>query len=140
MRLRLLLPLLGLALIISLAYSQPYRPFLQGRLATSNGVTTLSLDSDHSTVRITNPEAVRSEKDQKVVLHILSTKDGIRVISSASIDDQEKPDDFSFAAIVAERKDTAMVERLLQLGANPNAKTHDGIRLLLPRCPWATKL
>jgi ankyrin repeat protein len=71
------------------------------------------------------------EKNREVVLHAISTKDGIRVISSASIDDQNKPDDFSFAAIVAERKDAAMVERLLQLGANPNAKTQEGIPALV---------
>jgi hypothetical protein len=64
-------------------------------------IATLTVDSDHSNIMITNPEVVRAEKNREVVLHAISTKDEIRVISSASIDDQNKPDDFSFAAIVA---------------------------------------
>src|SRR5215467_10807760 len=117
-------------LIASVAQSQTTDSvFLRGRLDGDS--VSLTIDSDHSNVRITNPEAVRAEQNRRVVLHAVSTKDGIRVISSASIDDQNKPDDFSFAAIVAERKDAAMVERLLQLGANPNAKAQDGIPALI---------
>ncbi len=132
MRFRLVLPFLGLALVASFTQSEPdASTFLQGYLETNDGITTLTVDSDHSKIRITNPEAVRAEKNREVVLHAILTKDGIRVISSASIDNRKKPDDFSFAAIVSERKDAAMVERLLQLGANPNAKTQDGIPALV---------
>lgn len=119
-------------LIASIAPSQTSDSiFLRGQIAVNGDAASLTVDSDHSTVPITNPEAVRAEKDKKVVLHAVSTRIGIRVISSASIDDQNKPDDFSFVAIVAERKDAAMVERLLQLGANPNAKAQDGIPALV---------
>src|SRR5215467_4847318 len=119
-------------LIASIAQSQTTDSiFLRGQLAINGDTARLTVDSDHSNVRITNPDAVRAEQNRKVVLHAVSTKDGIQVISSASLDDQNKPDDFSFAAIVAERKDVAMVERLLQLGANPNAKDQDGISALV---------
>ena len=105
--------------------------FLRGQLEINGGIASLTVDSDHSKVAITNPEVVRAEKNREVLLHAISAKDGIRVISSASIDNQNKPDDFSFAAIVSERKDAQMVERLLQIGANPNAKTQDGIPALV---------
>jgi ankyrin repeat protein len=58
-------------------------------------------------------------------------KDGIRVISFATMDDNNKPDDASFAGLLAERQDAAMVEHLLQLGANPDAKTKEGIPALV---------
>lgn len=119
-------------LIASFAWSQTDGPvFLQGQIEINGDVTTLRVDSDHSNLRITNPEVVRAGKNREIVLHAIPTKNGIRVISSASIDDQKKPDDFSFANIVAERKDAAMVEHLLQLGVNPNAKTQDGIPALV---------
>jgi ankyrin repeat protein len=119
-------------LVASLAQTQTDGSiFVQGQIERNGDITTLTVDSDHSNIMIANPEVVRAEKNREVVLHAVSTKDGIRVISSASIDDQNKPDDFSFAANVAEHKDAAMVERLLQLGANPNAKTRDGIPVLI---------
>jgi ankyrin repeat protein len=129
---RLVLPFLGLVLVASFAQSQPdASTFLQGHLETNDGVTALTVDSDHSTVRISNPEVIREEQKQRVALHGVSTKDGIRVISFATIDDHNKPDDVSFAGLIAERQDAAMVEHLLQLGANPNAKTADGIPALV---------
>jgi ankyrin repeat protein len=125
-------PILVVLLIVSHAQSQTSDSlFLRGQLEINGDKASLTVDSDHSNLKITNPEAVRAEKSQRVILHATSTKDGIRVISSASTDDRNKPDDFSFAAIVAEHKDAAMVEHLLQLGANPNAKTQDGIPALV---------
>lgn len=119
-------------LIASLAQSQSdTSTFLQGQLETNEKVVILAVDSDHPKTKIANPEAVRVGENHKVVLHGVSMKDGLRVISFATIDDHNKPEDSSFAAIVAERKDAAMVEHLLQLGANPNAKTQDGIPALV---------
>jgi ankyrin repeat protein len=132
MRWRLVLSFLGLALVASFAQSQPdASTFLQGHLEANDGVTTLTVDSDHSTVRISNPEAIREEQKRKVAVHGVPTKDGMRVISFATIDDHNKPDDVSFAGLIAERQDAAMVEHLLHLGANPNAKTGDGIPALV---------
>lgn len=131
MRWRLVLYIWGLALVASFAQSQPdASQFFQGRLETSNGVTTLTLDSDHSSVRISNPEAFREEQKRKLVVHAAPVKDGIRVISFATIDDSNKPDDASFASLL-ERQDAAMVEHLLQLGANPDAKTKEGLPALI---------
>jgi hypothetical protein len=123
----------GVALLIA-AFAQSQTTdsiFPRGQLEINGDIASLTVDSDHSKLRITNPEVVRADNNREVVLHAVSTKDGIRVISSASIDIQNKPDDFSFAAVVSERKDVAMVERLLQLGANPSAKTQDGIPALV---------
>ena len=119
-------------LVISLAQSQTDNSrFLQGQLETKGNIAVVAVDPDHSNVNVTNPEAVRGEQDQKVVLHGVLTKDGFRVISFATIDNRNKPNDLSFAAIVAEHKDAAMVEHLLQLGANPNAETSDRIPVLV---------
>ena len=119
-------------LIASLSQSQTDgSTFIQGQLQTNDNVVTLTPDSDRFNLKITNPEAVRGEKNRTIILHGVPMKDGIRVISFATIDDHDKPEDFSFAAIVAERKDADMVEHLLQLGANPNAKTREGIPALV---------
>ena len=53
------------------------------------------------------------------------------MISFATTDDHNRPDDDSFAGLVSERQDAAMVEHLLQLGANPNAKTKGGMPALV---------
>ncbi|HEV2397323.1 MAG TPA: ankyrin repeat domain-containing protein [Candidatus Sulfotelmatobacter sp.] len=100
--------------------------FLRGQLETHDNLVTIALDSEHS-LRITNPEAVRGEEGRRVVLHGVSTDGGFRVISFATIDDRDIPEDTSFAAVVAQRTDAEMVEHLLQLGANPNAKTKEGV-------------
>lgn len=119
-------------LIASLSQSQTVGSiFIQGQLATHDNVVTLALGSNRSNLKITNPEAVRGEENRKIVLHGVSTEEGIRVISFATIDDHDKPDDLSFAAIVAQRTDANMVEHLLQLGANPNAKTKEGMPALV---------
>jgi ankyrin repeat protein len=131
MRWRLVLCFLELALAASFAQSQFASKFLQGRLETSNGVTTLTVDSDNSTVRISNPEAIEKEQKRKVAVHAAPMREGIRVISFATIDDHNKPDDASFADLVAELQDAPMVEHLLQLGANPDAKTREGIPTLV---------
>jgi len=121
-----------MAFVASFAQNKPdTSTFLQGHLETNDGVTTLTVDTDHSIVRISNPEAIRDEQKRNVALHGMSTKDGMRVISFATIDDHNKPDDVSFAGLIAERQDAAMVEHLLQLGANPNAKTKEGMPALV---------
>ena len=104
--------------------------FLRGQLETHDNLVTIALDSDHS-LKITNPEAVRGEENRKIVLHGVSTGERIRVISFATIDEHDTPEDSSFAAIVAQRTDTKMVEHLLQLGANPNSKTKEGVPALV---------
>ncbi len=132
MRWHLPLTLLGMALVGSFAQSQPdVSIFLQGRLETHDGVTTITADSDHSTVTISNPETIREEEQKRVAVHGVSTKDGMRLISFATTDDHNRPDDVSFAGLVSERQDADMVEHLLQLGANPNAKTKEGMPALV---------
>jgi hypothetical protein len=79
MRWRFVLCFLELTLAASFAQSQfDASKFLQGRLETSNGVTTLMVDSDNSTVRISNPEAIGKDQKRKVAVHAAPMRGGTR--------------------------------------------------------------
>jgi Ankyrin repeats (3 copies) len=104
--------------------------FVQGSIEASSHGFTITDDSDHSVVKISNPEILGDKLSHRVVLHGIRTGDGFRIVSAATIDDPHKPYDSALAEIVAERKDAAMVSHLLQLGADPNAKTSDGVPVL----------
>lgn len=105
--------------------------FLQGRIEVGTKGVTIENDSDHSTVRIINPEPLRGEVGHEAVLHGVWTKDGIQVISTANIDGHSRSSyNSALTEIVAQGKDAAMVDYLLRLGADPNVRV-DGVQPLV---------
>ncbi len=120
-----------LFLVVSFAQTQgDNSTFLQGSIEASFHGVAITVDSDHSAVKITNPEVLGAELGHRVVLHGIRTEGGFRIISAATIDDSQKPYDSALARVAADRKDAPMAAHLLQLGADPNAKTSDGVPVL----------
>jgi hypothetical protein len=105
--------------------------FVQGQIDTSARGLTVTTESDRRVFRIENPEILRSPEGHRVVLHGTPTKDGIRVISAATIEQGEKPFNTALCEMAAYRKDVEMVFHLLELGADPNAKTPKGSPALI---------
>jgi hypothetical protein len=105
--------------------------FVQGQIDTSATGLTVATESDRRVFRIENPEILRSSEGHRVVLHGTLTKDGIRVISAATIERGKDPFNTALCEMAAYRKDLAMVSHLLELGANPNAKTPKGSPALI---------
>jgi uncharacterized protein len=105
--------------------------FLQGHIEKNAIGLTLTTESDRRVFRIENPEVLRSPEGHRVVLHGTLTKDGIRVISAASIEQGRNPFNTALCEMAAYRKDVAMVSHLLELGADPNAKTPKGSPALI---------
>jgi ankyrin repeat protein len=105
--------------------------FIQGRIdATAMGLT-ITNEADHSVLSIENPEIFRDPAGHRVVLHGTLTKNSIRAISGATIDDPKDPFNEALVQMAAYRQDVAMVVHLLQLGASPNAKTPEGSPALI---------
>jgi hypothetical protein len=100
--------------------------FVQGRIDANATGLTITADSDHSVLRIENPEIFDHPGDHRVILHGTLTKNGVRAISAATIDDPKDPLGIALVEMAGYRQDVVMVAHLLQLGSNPNAKTPDG--------------
>jgi hypothetical protein len=110
--------------------------FLRGQLETHDSLVTKALDSNHS-LKITNPEAVRGEENRKLILHGVSTDEGFRVISFATFDDHDIPEDFSFAAIVAQRTDAKMdTSTFCNSGRIPMQRLRKASQRLFRQCIW----
>jgi len=105
--------------------------FVQGQIDTSATGLTVTTESDRRVFRIENPEILRSPEGHRVVLHGTLTKDGIRVISAATIEEGKNLFNTALCEMAAYRKDVAMVSHLLELGADPNAKTPKGSPALI---------
>jgi uncharacterized protein len=105
--------------------------FIQGRVEADAGGLTIATDSDHSVVKILNPETLRYAQDNRVLLHGVRTKDGIRAISAARIDGSMDSYNSALFEMAAHTRDAAMVSYLLQLGADPNSKSYEGSPALL---------
>ncbi len=100
--------------------------FLQGRIDGNAAQLTMTTEPDHRVLRIENPEILRHPEGHRVVLHGTLTEVGVHTISAATIDDQTNPFDTALCEMAAYRKDVPMVVHLLELGADPNAKTTKG--------------
>jgi ankyrin repeat protein len=105
--------------------------FVQGQIDMSATGLTVTTESDRRVFRIENPEILRSPEGHRVMLHGTLTKDGIRVISAATIEEGKYPFNTALCEMAAYRKDVAMVSHLLELGADPNAKTPNGSPALI---------
>jgi ankyrin repeat protein len=105
--------------------------FVQGRIEADAGGLRIATESDHSAVKILNPETLRYAQDSRVLLHGVRTKHGIRAISAARIDGSKDSYNSALVEMAAYRRDAAMVGHLLQLGADPNSKTYEGSPALL---------
>src|SRR5215467_13912640 len=65
--------------------------FVQGRINSNDDGLVITSDSDNSVLRVENPEIFEKPESHHVVLHGILKKDGIRAISSATIDNTTDP-------------------------------------------------
>jgi ankyrin repeat protein len=105
--------------------------FVQGRIKSNTNGLVITSDSDHSVLRIENPEIFENPEDRHVVLHGILKKDSIRAISAATIDNGTDPLGTALVEMASYRQDPDMVVHLLQLGANPDSKGPNGNSALM---------
>jgi ankyrin repeat protein len=105
--------------------------FVQGRIKSNANGLVITSDSDHSVLRIENPEIFENPEDHRVVLHGILKKDSIRAISAATIDNATDPLGTALVEMASYRQDPDMVLHLLQLGANPDSKGPNGNSALM---------
>lgn len=121
-----------LVLLSSLSFPlDEHAEFVVGNVSKAASAFIITTDDDGTILTIDNPYTFRNLERHHVVIHGVISDPEIHVIGAATIDNHSDPLGTALLQAATYRGDPELALHLLNMGANPNAKTSDGSPALI---------